>query len=73
MVLTWSHILREGKGLTMSEDTVLRKMLRPKMQESLHIEELHDLYYSKNIIRVVKSKRMRLAGHVACTREERKV
>jgi len=31
----------------------------------LHIEELHNLYSSANIMRVIKSKRMRLAGHVA--------
>jgi hypothetical protein len=35
----------------------------------LHNEELNDLYSSRNIIRVIKSRRMRLAGHVACLGE----
>jgi hypothetical protein len=39
----------------------------------LHIEEVHDLYSSPDIIRQVKSRRMRWAGHVARTGEERKV
>jgi len=37
----------------------------------LHNEELNDLYSSPNIVRVIKSRRMRLAGHVAHTGEER--
>ena len=32
----------------------------------LHNEELNDLYFSPNIVRVIKSRRMRWAGHVAC-------
>jgi hypothetical protein len=39
--------------------------------EKLHNEELHDLYSLPNIVRVVKSRRMRWAGHVARMREER--
>jgi hypothetical protein len=39
----------------------------------LHNEELHNLYTSSNIIRQIKSSRMRQAGHVVCMREERKV
>jgi len=39
----------------------------------LHNEELNDLYSSPNIIRVIKSKRMRWAGHVACMGEMRAV
>jgi hypothetical protein len=39
----------------------------------LHIEELHNLYSSADIIRQVNSRRMRWAGHVACMGEERKV
>ena len=34
-------------------------------------EEINDLYYSPNIVRVIKSRRMRWAGHVACTGEMR--
>jgi len=37
----------------------------------LHNEDLNDLYSSPNIVRVIKSRRMRLAGHVACMGEER--
>jgi len=37
----------------------------------LHNEELNDLYYSLNIIRVVRSRRMRWVGHVACMGERR--
>jgi hypothetical protein len=39
----------------------------------LHNEELHILYSSPNIIRQIKSRRMRLAGHVASKEEERRV
>jgi hypothetical protein len=39
----------------------------------LHNEELHNLYSSPNIIRQIKSRRMRWAGHVARMGEERKV
>ena len=39
--------------------------------ELQHNEELNDLYYSPNIVRVIKSRRMRWAGHVACMGAER--
>ena len=39
----------------------------------MHNEELNDLYCSPNIVRVIKSRRMRWAGHVACMVEERGV
>jgi hypothetical protein len=50
---------------------VLRRILGPKRAEvtggwrKLHNEELHNLYSSPSIIRMIKSRRMRLAGHVA--------
>jgi hypothetical protein len=53
------------------ENKVLRRIFRPKRDEvtgewrRLHIEELNDLYSSPNIIRVIKSRRIRWAGHVA--------
>jgi hypothetical protein len=39
----------------------------------LNNDGLHSLYYSPNIVRVIKSRRMRWAGHVACMREGRGV
>jgi hypothetical protein len=51
---------------------VLRGIFGSKMDEltgdwkKLHNEELNDLYCSHNIVRVVKSRRIRWAGHVAC-------
>jgi hypothetical protein len=53
------------------EDRVLRKIFGPKRDEvtggsrKLHDEELHGLYSSPNIVRVIKARRMRWAGHVA--------
>jgi hypothetical protein len=61
------------------ENRVLRGIFGPKRDEvtgewrKLHNEELHNLYSSPDIIRQVKSRRMRRAGHVACMGEERKV
>jgi hypothetical protein len=53
------------------ENRVLRRIFGPKRDEVtgewriLHNKELNDLYSSPNIIRVIKSRRMRWAGHVA--------
>jgi hypothetical protein len=53
------------------ENRVLRRIFGPKRDEvtgewrKLHNEELHELYSSSSIIRIIKSRRMRLAGHVA--------
>jgi hypothetical protein len=56
----------------------LRKIFGPKREEDeswrkLHNDELHDLYSSPNIVRVIKSRRMRWAGHVARMGEGRGV
>jgi hypothetical protein len=53
------------------ENRVLRTIFGPKWEEdgswrNLHNDELHNLYSSPNIVRVIKSRRMRWAGHVAC-------
>jgi hypothetical protein len=59
------------------ENRVLRKIFGPKRDEAtgewrrLHNEELDGLYSSPNIIRVIKSRRLRWAGHVARMGEER--
>jgi hypothetical protein len=59
------------------ENRVLRRIFGPKTEEAtgewrrLHKEELNDLYSSPNIIRVIKSRRIRWAGHVARMGEER--
>jgi hypothetical protein len=50
--------------------TVLRRIFGPKWKEDgswrkLHNDELHDLHFSPNIVRVINSRRMRWAGHVA--------
>jgi hypothetical protein len=76
---TWSLTLREEHRLRVFENTVLRRIFGPKRDEvtgewrKLHNEELRNLYPSPDIIRQVKSRRMRWAGHVARMGEERKV
>jgi hypothetical protein len=63
--------LREGNRLTVFEKTMSRRVFERKWAEvtggwrKLHHEELHNLYSSPSIIRMIKSRRMRLAGHVA--------
>jgi hypothetical protein len=61
---TWSLTLREELRLRVFENRVLRRIFGPKRDEvtrewRLHNEELNDLYLSPNIIRVIKSRRMR--------------
>jgi hypothetical protein len=76
---TWSLILREERRLRVFENRVLRRIFGPKRDEvtgerrKLHNEELHILYSSPNIIKQIKSRRMRRAENVACASEERKV
>jgi hypothetical protein len=76
---TWSLTLREERRLRVFENRVLRKAFGPKKDEvteewrKLHNEELNDLYSSPKIVRVVKSRRMRWAGHVVSMGVERGV
>jgi len=71
--------LREERKLRVFEDMVLRRIFGPRRDEvtgewrRLHNEELNDLFSSPNIVRVIKSGRMRWAGHVARMGEERGV
>jgi hypothetical protein len=69
--------LRDERGLKVFENRVLRSVLGPKRDEvtgewrRLHNEELYALYSSPDIIRVMKSRRLRWAGHVARLGERR--
>jgi len=71
--------LREERKLRVSENMVLRGIFGPREDEvpeewrRLHNEELNDLCSSTNIVRVIKSRRMRWAGYVARMGEERGV
>jgi len=74
----WSLTLREERKLRVFENMVLR-IFGPRRdnvtgeRRRLHNEELIDLYSSPNIVRVIKSRRMRWAGHVVRMGEERGV
>ena len=71
--------MREERRLRVFENRVLRKVFGSTRDEvtgewrKLHNEELNDLYSLPNIVRVVKSRRMRWAGHVARMGEDRGV
>jgi hypothetical protein len=70
--------LREEHRLRVFENRMLRKIFGPKREEDgswkkLHNDEFHSLYSSPNIVRVIKSRRMRWAGHVARMGEGRGV
>ncbi|KAJ4431941.1 hypothetical protein ANN_20550 [Periplaneta americana] len=74
---TWTLTLREEHRLRVFENKVLRKIFGAKRDEvtgewrKLHNTELHALYSSPNIIRNIKSRRLRWAGHVARMGESR--
>jgi hypothetical protein len=71
--------LREERRLRLFEKGVLRIIFGPRSDEvtgewrKVHNEELKDLYSSQNIVRLVKSRRIRWAGHVARMGERRVV
>jgi hypothetical protein len=61
--------MREERRLRVFENRILRRVFGPKKDVNgewirLHIEELHSLYRSPNVARVIKSRRLRWAGHV---------
>jgi hypothetical protein len=66
--------VREEHRLRVFENTVLRWIFVPKREEDrswikLHNDEHHRLYSSPNVVKVIKSRSMRWAGHVARTVE----
>jgi hypothetical protein len=70
--------LREENRLRVFENRVLRKIFGPRREEDgswrkLHNDELHSLHSSPTVVRVIKSRRMRWTGHVACIKEGRGV
>jgi hypothetical protein len=74
---TWSVTLKEEHKLRVFENRVLREIFGFEKDEitgpsiKLRTEELYDMYCSLNIVRVIKSRRVRWAGHVARMRESR--
>jgi hypothetical protein len=76
---TWSLTVREEHRLMVFENRVLRRIFGPKRDDGtgewrrLHNGQLHNFYSSPDIIRQIKSRRMRWAGNVACMGEGRNV
>jgi hypothetical protein len=76
---TWSLTLREEHRLRVIEDRVLRRIFGQRRYEvtgdwwKLLNADLHNLYTSPNIIRMIKSRRMRLTGHVGQMGRRRKM
>jgi hypothetical protein len=75
----WSLTLQKEHRLRVFDNWVLRRIFGPKRDEvtrewrQLHNEELNDLFSPPNIVQVIKSERMRWAGHVGYMGERRGV
>ena len=71
--------MRDERNLRVFENMVWRRIFGPRRDEvtgewrRFYGDELNDLYCSHNIVRVIKSRRMRWAGHVARMGKERVV
>jgi hypothetical protein len=76
---SWSLTLREEHRLWVFDNRVQRRIFGHKRKEvtgewrKLHNVELHNLYLSPNIIRQIKSRKMRWVEYVACKGEDRKL
>jgi hypothetical protein len=74
---TWSLTLREERRLKVYDNRVLRRIFGPKRDKvtgdwiKLYNKDLNDLYSSPNIVRVIKSERMKRVGHAARMGEKR--
>jgi hypothetical protein len=63
---TWSLTLRQEHRLRVFENRVLRRIFGPKRDEVVGGSKLHRFQLSKNILRMIKSKIIKWAGHIAC-------
>ena len=73
---TWSPTLRVESRLRAFENKFLRRIFVPKQDDNgewsrLYNEELHGLYHSLNIVRLIKSRRLRWIGHIVRPKEGR--
>ena len=74
----WSLSLKEECRVRVFENRILRRVFGPKRDDNgewrkLHHEELHSLYHSPNIVRVIKSRKLRWEGHIARMEEGKSV
>jgi hypothetical protein len=76
---TWFRTLKEEHRLRIFEDKELRRLFAPRRNEvtggwkKLHNEEHRDMYSAPSLIRIIKTRRMKWAGHVARMRKKRNV